>query len=154
MAKKIAQKNQELLLAQQRTELEKLKESIPLDTIRAAEDKLLAQCIEIAESSFDFASLGYNEKGELDEESLPFEWGLLSPQDKARKIRLARYACLPSSDVPYGVKAAFATMMGIIKSRSVEKSGTKVFNLEVSQFPAPAPLKETFDADFEVIDID
>lgn len=156
MAKKIAQKNQELLAAQQRTELNKLRETLPLDTLRAAEDKVLAQCIEIMEGSLDFAALGYTD-GQLDENQLPFEWGLLTPEQKARKIRLAQYGCLPSGEVPYGVKAAFATFTGAMKARATEKSGTKIFNLEVSTFPAPAPLnqaKEAIDAEYEVVELD
>lgn len=151
------EKNNELLLAQQRTELAKLRESIPTELIRAAEDKLLVNCLEIVESSLDFASLGFDSEGRIDEGQLPFEWGLLTPEQKARKIRLARYSCLPSKEVPHGVKIAHATLIGIIKSRAQEKTGTKIFNLEVSTFPAPAPLKpakESIDADFEVIDID
>ncbi len=151
------QKNTEMLLAQQKTELDKLRETLPIDTIRAAEDKLMAQCLDIVESSLDFAVLGFDSKGNVDEESLPLEWSLLSPVEKARKIRLAKYACLPSKDAPYGTRLAGEMLIGIIKSRAKEKSGTKIFNMEVSQFPAPAPLtpdKETIDADFEVIDLE
>jgi hypothetical protein len=157
MPKTTSQKNTALLLAQQRTELDKLRDTLPLETLRAAEDKLLVQCLDIVEGSLDFASLGFNANGELDEESLPFEWSLLSPHEKARKIRLAKYACLPSKEVPHGVKMAFDGLIGIIKARATEKSGTKVLNLEVSTFPAPAPLnqqKDAIDADFEVIDVD
>jgi hypothetical protein len=157
MAKKISQKNTEALLAQQRTELDNMRESLPMEMIRAAEDKLLYRCIDIVESSLDFASLGFTKTGDLDEDQLPLEWACLSPEDKARKIRLAKYACLPSSDVPYGTKAAFATATAIIKSRALEKSGTKVFNMEVSSFPAPSPLtqgKDVIDADYEVLDVD
>lgn len=157
MAKKIIQKNAELLVAQQATDLAQLRDSLPLDTIRAAEDKLLTQCLNIIESSLDFAALGFTASGELDPDSIPLEWNDLSDSEKARKIRLAKYSCLPTVDVPYGVKAAFATAMGIIKSRAVEKSGTKVFNMEVSTFPAPSPLtkdKDSIDADFEVIDVE
>lgn len=84
-------------------------------------------------------------------------WHLLSDDEKAKKIRLARYACLPSAEVPYGTKAAFATAMAIIKSRAQEKSGNKVFNMEVSVFPAPSPITQdraALDADFEVIDVE
>jgi hypothetical protein len=157
MSKKITQKNSEQLLAQQTTELAKLRETLPLDVIRAGEDKLLIQCLDIVESSLDFAELGFNAKGEVDEDLLPLEWSLLTPNEKARKIRLAKYNCLPSADVPHGVKMAHATLIGIIKARATEKSGTKILNLEVSQFPAPAPLKqekEAIDADFEVIDLE
>jgi hypothetical protein len=157
MSKKIAQKNTELLLAQQRTELDNLRQTIPLDTLRAAEDKLLAQCIETVEGLLDFSALGFDTKGQLDEGQLPFEWGLLTPEQKARKIRLAQYGCLPSGEIPHGAKMAHTALIGIIKARAQEKSGTKILNLEVSQFPAPAPLtqgKEALDADFDVIDID
>jgi hypothetical protein len=155
--RKISDKNTDLLVAQQRDELAKLRNTIPVELIRAAEDKLLVSCLEIVESSLDFASLGFNADGEVDEKHLPFEWGLLTPEQKARKIRLAKYACLPTQQIPHGVKLAHATLIGIIKSRATEKAGTKIFNLEVSTFPAPAPLtpqKEALDADFEVLDLD
>lgn len=154
MSKKIAQKNTELLIAQQRTELDKLRETLPLSAIRAAEDKLLVQCLETVEGLLDFSALGFDDKGELDPGQLPSAWEFLSTEEKARKIRLARYGCLPSSDIPHGAKIAHATAIGIIKARAQEKSGTKILNLEVSTFPAPAPLKESIDADFEVIDLE
>jgi hypothetical protein len=155
MGKKILQKNSEKLLLQQQTDLEQLRASLPLDTIRAAEDKLLTQCLDIVEGSLDFAALGFTDTGTLDEESIPFAWSQLTPDAKARKIRLAKYACLPSSDVPYGVKAAFEMAMGIIKARSQEKASTINFNLEVSSMPAPAPLHQaSIDADYEVIDVE
>lgn len=157
MAKKITQKNNEVLLKQQVTELEKLREQVPVDTIRAAEDKLLAQCLDIVEHSLDFAALGFDESGQLDEGQLPLEWGLLTPEVKARKIRLAKYACLPSANVPFGVKAAFASASAIIKSRAMENTGSRVFNMEVSLFPAPSPLTKddnAIDADYEVIDLE
>jgi|ERR1700752_2080287 hypothetical protein len=157
MAKKISQKNTQLLLTQQRTELEKLKETVPLATLRAAEDKLLAQCIETVEGLLDFSALGFDEHGRLDENQIPFEWQLLTDEQKARKIRLAKYGCMPSAEIPHGAKMAHATLVGIVKARATENSGTKVLNLEVSSFPAPAPLKQekdSIDADFEVVDID
>ncbi len=157
MGKTISQKNSEQLLLQQQSELAELKESVAIETVRAAEDKLLAQCLSIIEDSLDYAALGFTKTGEVDVEAIPFAWSQLTPDEKARKIRLARYACLPSSDVPYGTKAAFATATAIIKSRATEKSGTKVFNMEVSYFPPPAPLekpKDSIDADFEVIDLE
>lgn len=150
-------KNTSLLLAQQRTELEKLKresESLTGEALRAAEDRLLAQCIEITEGLMDFASLGFDPDGT---EQVPAAWTQLSLEEKARKIRLAKYGCLPSSDIPHGAKLAHATMIGIIKARAQEKSGSKVFNMEVSMFPAPAPLEkapDAIDTEFEVIDVD
>ncbi len=151
MPKKITQKNNEKLVAQQATELAKLRESLPLDTIRAAEDKLLAQCLDICEGSLDFASLGFDDKGG---EVIPQEWLDLPPDKKAQKIRLARYSCLPTAEVPYGVKAAFATMTAIIKARATENSGAKTFNMmEVSVMPAPASFTdESIDAEYEIVD--
>jgi len=157
LSKKIIQKNNEQILLQQKTELEKFRETLPAESLRAAEDKLLAQCMETVEGLLDFASLGYDESGQLDEDSLPKAWAALSLDEKARKIRLAKYGCLPSSDIPHGAKLAHATMIGIIKARAQEKSGNKVINLEVSTFPAPAPLtagSDAIDAEFEVVDLD
>ena len=156
MPKKVSQKNNELLIAQQRTELEKLRESMPADLLRAAEDKLLDQCIKTVEGILDFSALGFDETGKVDENQLPIEWSLLTPSEKARKIRLAKYGCLPSADIPHGAKMAHQTLVGIIKARATENSGTRILNLEVSTFPAPAPLApdKTLDAEFEVIDVD
>lgn len=155
MSKKITQKNNEKLVSQQATELAKLRETLPLDVIRAAEDKLLAQCLEICQGSLDFASLGFTTSGEVDEDALPVEWLMLNDQQKAQKIRLARYSCLPSADVPYGVKAAFATMTAIIKARATENSGHKTFNMEVSVMPAPTSFKdESIDAEYAIVDVD
>ncbi len=157
MAKSITQKNNEKLVKQSLTELEKLRDELPGDLLRAAEDRVLKQSLDTIEGLLDFSALGYDEKGQLDENQIPFEWGLLSDAEKARKIRLARYGCLSSADIPHGAKLAHATAMGIIKARAQEKSGTRILNLEVSSFPAPAPLerdKEALDADFEVIDVE
>lgn len=157
MGKTISQKNNEKLLKQSLTELDKLRDELPKDLLRAAEDRVLKQSLDIVEGLIDFSALGFDEKGQVDENQLPFEWSLLSDAEKARKIRLARYGCLPSADIPHGAKLAHATAMGIIKARAQEKGGTKVLNLEISSFPAPAPLerpKEALDADFEVIDVD
>ncbi len=157
MVKSITQKNNEKLVKQSLTELDKIRESLPADLLRAAEDRVLKQSLDTIEGLLDFSALGYDEKGQLDENQIPFEWGLLSDAEKARKIRLARYGCLSSADIPHGAKLAHATAMGIIKARAQEKSGTRILNLEVSSFPAPAPLErdnEAIDADFEVVDIE
>lgn len=157
MGKTTKQKNQVQLMLQQRQELEKTKASLSLESLRAAEDKLLHQCLGIVESSLDFASLGFDESGQVDETQLPAAWAFLSDEEKARKIRLAKYACLPTKDVPHGVKMANEMLIGIIRARAQENSGTKVLNLEVSTFPAPSPVTQdpdAIDADFEVIDIE
>lgn len=154
MGKSTQQRNTERLILQQKTELESLRETLPLEQLRAAEDKLLAQCLETMEGVLDFASLGFDSDGEA---QIPEAWSSLTVEEKARKIRLARYGCLPSADVPYGAKAAFNTAIGIIKSRATEKAGTKVLNIEVSAFPNPAPLKQdpnAIDTEFEVVDIE
>lgn len=157
MGKSSKQKNNEKLLAQQVTELEKLRETMPLDVVRAAEDALLKQSLGICEGALDFAELGFNVDGTVDEGSIPLEWHTLTDEQKARKIRLAKYGCLTSRDVPFGVKAAFQTATAIIKSRTLENVGSRVFNMEVSFFPAPAPLEQdpaAIDADYEVVDLD
>lgn len=150
-------KNQERILAQQTTELQKLKDSLPPDLLRAAEDKLMLSCLEIVEGHLDFAALGFTADGQIDEESIPLEWLQLPPEVKARKIRLARYGCMASRDIPHGAKMAHETLIGIIKARSKEKAGTKILNLEISTFPAPAPLEkkpDAIDAEFEVVDLE
>lgn len=157
MGKSTSQKNAEVLLKQSLTELQKAQESLPRDLIRAAEDRALAQSLDILEGLMDFSALGFDDKGQVNEDELPAEWAMLSDSEKARKIRLARYGMMSSADIPHGAKLAHATAMGIIKARAQEKSGTKVLNLEVSSFPAPASLeqeKDVLDAEFKVIDIE
>lgn len=157
MVKSRSDKNTEVILKQQLTELQKLRDTLPLDQIKAAEDRVLAQSLDILEGLMDFSLLGFDETGQVDERSIPFEWRLLSDHEKARKIRLARFGALPSADIPHGAKLAHATAMGIIKARAHEKSGPKTLNLEVSTFPTLAPLepeKDSIDAEFAVIDIE
>lgn len=156
MAKK-SSKTAETLLKQQVTELQSLRDSLPLDQIKAAEDRVLAQSLDILEGLMDFSLLGFDDQGQVDPNSVPFEWRLLSDHEKARKIRLARFGMLPSADIPHGAKLAHATAMGIIKARAHEKSGPKTLNLEVSTFPTLAPLeapKDAIDAEFTVIDVE
>lgn len=156
MAKK-SSKTAETLLKQQVTELQSLRDSLPLDQIKVAEDRVLAQSLEILEGLMDFSLLGFDEMGQVDPETVPFEWRLLSDSEKARKIRLAKFGMLSSADIPHGAKLAHATAMGIIKARAQEKSGPKTLNLEVSTFPTLAPLeapKDSIDAEFTVIDVE
>lgn len=157
MGKSKTQKNNEKLIVQQATDLEKLRESLPADALRAAEDKLLAQCLDIIAGSLDFAALGFNEDGTVDEGSVPISWEDLPLDVKARKIRLAKYGCLTTANVPHGVKMAQQTAIGIIKARHQDNTATRVFNMEVSLFPAPAPLTQdtnAIDADYQVIDLE
>jgi hypothetical protein len=157
MAKSVSQKNQETLLKQSLTELDKLREELPKDLIRAAEDRVLKQSLDVLEGVISFAELGFDEKGQVDENQIPFAWHELSDAEKAKKIRLARFGMMSTADIPHGAKLAHAAAIGIIKSRAQEKSGTRILNLEVSTFPQPAALdqsKEAIDADFEVIDLE
>lgn len=157
MARTKSAKNAEIILKQQATELQKLKDSLPLDLIKAAEDRVLAQSLDVLEGLVGFSELSFDETGQVDEKSIPFEWRLLPERELARKIRLARFGALPSADIPHGAKLAHASAMGIIKARAHEKSGAKTFNLEVSTFPSPAPLdqeKDSIDAEFAVIDVE
>lgn len=157
MAKTKNTKNAEVILKQQVTELQKLRDSLPLDQIKAAEDRVLAQSLDVLEGLVAFSELSFDETGQVDEKSIPFEWRLLPDRELARRIRLARFGTLSSADIPHGAKLAHASAMGIIKARAHEKSGAKTLNLEVSTFPALAPLeepKEAIDAEFAVIDVE
>ena len=132
-----------------------MKDTLPLESLRVAEDKLLVQCLDIVEGALNFSELGFG--GDSDDAVIPEAWKLLTPEQKARKIKLAQYGCLKSQDAPFGMKAAFATATAIIKARATENSGAKTLNLEVSTFPAPAPLKQdpnVIDAEFRIIEVD
>lgn len=157
MGKSNTQKNQEKLVKQQVTELAKLTDELPRDLLRAAEDRVLKQSLDVLEGVIGFAELGFDEKGQVDENQLPFEWLELSEAERRRRVRLARFGMMNTADIPHGAKMAHAAAVGIIKSRAQEKSGTRILNLELSTFPMPAPLEQqpdAIDADFEVIDIE
>ncbi len=157
MGKSNTQKNQEKLVKQQVTELAKLTDELPRDLLRAAEDRVLKQSLDVLEGVIGFAELGFDEKGQVDENQLPFEWLELSEAERKRRVRLARFGMMNTADIPHGAKMAHAAAVGIIKSRAQEKGGTRILNLEISTFPMPAPLEQqpdAIDADFEVIDVE
>lgn len=96
-----------------------------------------------------FAELGFDDDtGEVD--SIPFEWEGLPEEEKKKKIRLAKAGWMSSSDTPHGVKMAHATVLGIIKAKATEQTGTKILNIESITFPSPSQKPE----EFEVIDVD
>lgn len=143
-------KNQLSLQLAQAKELEAANAKISQEMLRSAEDKLFADSLAIVEASMEFAELGFDEQGQVDENDIPEEWRNLTKREREKRIRLAKANWMPSNEVPHGVKMAHATMMGIIKARSVEQSGTKILNIENASFPAPAPLK----GDFDIIEVD
>ncbi len=149
MTSKKEQQIQLSLLKDQQAQIEKLSKSSSLEAIKAAENKLFTDALEIVQPYMKFAELGFDEvSGEVD--SIPFEWEGLPEEEKKKKIRLAKAGWMNSSDTPHAVKMAHATILGIIKAKSQEQSGTKVLNIESITFPSPAQKPE----EFEVIDVD
>jgi hypothetical protein len=149
MTSKKEQQIQLSLLKDQQNQIEKLSKSSSLEAIKAAESKLFQDALEVIQPYMRFAELGFDdETGEVD--SIPFEWEGLPEEEKKKKIRLAKAGWMPSSDTPHGVKMAHATVLGIIKAKSQEASGTKVLNIESITFPSPSQKPE----EFEVIDVD
>jgi hypothetical protein len=143
------QKLQMSLLKEQKHEIEKLSKSNSLEAIKAAESKLFSDAIKVLEPYMQFGELGFdNETGEVN--SIPFEWEGLLEEDKQKRIRLAKAAWMNSAETPHGIKMAHATVLGIIKAKATEQSGTKVLNIESITFPSPAQPAEVF----EVIDIE
>jgi len=136
------------LLKDQKAEIEKLSKSSSLETIKAAEQQLFRDALQVIQPYMKFAELGFGEDGEVD--SVPFEWEGLPDAEKQKKIRLAKAGWMPSSDTPHAVKMAHATILGIIKAQATEQSGTKILNIESVSFPAPGQKGE----DYEVIDVE
>lgn len=151
MSKTIKKVNKhiESLVKAQRVELAEESKKISQDMLRAAEDKLFSDSLEIVECCLDFAELGFDENGQVDENSIPEEWKRMDVREKEKRLRLAKANWMPSSEVPHGVKMAHATMMGIIKARAHQESGARVLNIEHASFPSPAPLTQ-----YEVIEVD
>jgi hypothetical protein len=151
MSKQIKKTNKQLdgLVKAQRAELAVESKKISQEMLRAAEDKLFADCLSIVEGSLDFAELGFDENGQIDELSIPDEWKRLDIREKEKRLRLAKANWMPSAEVPHGIKMAHATMMGIIKARAQQESGTKILNIENASFPTPSPLTQ-----YEVIEVD
>lgn len=149
MTTKKEQQIQLSLLKDQQAQIEKLSKSSSLEAIKAAEEKLFSDALSIVQPYMKFAELGFDEvSGEVD--SIPFEWEGLPEEEKRKKIRLAKAGWMNSSDTPHAVKMAHATILGIIKAKATEQTGTKVLNIESITFPSPAQKPE----EFEVIDVD
>lgn len=149
MTTKKEQQIQLSLLKDQAAQIEKLSKSSSLELIKAAESELFADAIKVLQPYMKFAELGFDDDtGEVN--SIPFEWEGLPEEEKKKKIRLAKAGWMPSSDVPHGVKMAHATVLGIIKAKATEQSGSKVLNIESITFPSPAQESE----EFEVIDVE
>lgn len=149
MPNKNDQKAQLQLLKEQQTEIDKLSKSSAIESIKLAEDRLFTDALEIIQPYMKFAELGFDEQtGEVD--SIPFEWEGLPEEEKKKKIRLAKAGWMNSSDTPHAVKMAHATIIGIIKAKATEQSGSKTLNIESITFPSPAQKPE----EFEVIDVE
>jgi hypothetical protein len=151
VSKQIKKTNKQLegLVKTQRSELAEESKKVSQEMLRAAEDKLFSDCLEIVETSLDFAELGFDENGQVDESSIPDEWKRMTTREKEKRLRLAKANWMPSAEVPHGIKMAHATMMGIIKARAQQESGTKVLHIENASFPTPSPLTQ-----YEVLEVD
>jgi hypothetical protein len=137
------------LLKEQEQQIKQLSNANSLETLKVAENKLFTDALEIIQPYMKFAELGFDETtGEVD--SIPFEWEGLPEEEKKKKIRLAKAGWMNSSDTPHAVKLAHATIIGIIKAKATEQSGSKTLNIESITFPSPAQKPE----EFEVIDVE
>lgn len=134
----------------QKLEIAKLSKSSSFEALKAAEDRLLEDSLDIVQSIMGFADIGLDESGNPDDSQIPDAWKSLPREHLQRKIRLAKFGMLSSSDIPHGAKMAHATAIGIIKARATENSGTKILNIEAATFPAPS-LADT--NTYEVLDI-
>ena len=130
------------LIKQSKSQLEAIQKQTTRDTLLAIEDKLLDDSINIVNECNEFANLGFDESGNP---VIPESWEFLPPDIKEKRIRLAKANWMPSSDVPHGIKMAYATAMGIIKARATKESGNKSLNIETAVFPAPQSMDKPVD---------
>lgn len=140
-------KAQQELIVAQRTEIVKQSKTLNMELLKAAEDNILAESIAIVQGCLGFADLEFDDEGNP---QYPKEWDDLPEGEKNKRVRLAKFGCMPSGDFPHGGKLAHQTMVGIIKARATEQSGSKVLNIENATFPSPAPLVQ----DLEIIEVD
>lgn len=138
------------LLKQQVSQLQAMSKDVAAETLKTIEDEVLAESISIVKDCLNFADLGFDQE---DNPITPESWDALPFEEKERKLRLARATWMPAGDVPFGIKLAHASMMGIIKARATKESGTKTLNIEYASFPAPAPLAKKEYNDEDVIDV-
>jgi len=143
------QSEQLSLLKAHKAELVSMQKETTKDTLEAIENKLLEDSIAIISDCMSFADMGFDESGNP---ITPESWEWLSTDDKEKRMRLAKATWMTSADVPYGIKMAHATAMGIIKSRATKESGNKTLNIETAVFPAPQSLTKTEEED--VLEID
>jgi hypothetical protein len=121
-----------------------------MEMIKAVEDRLLENSLNIVEGLMGFADIGLDEHGNVDDSQIPDHWHDLPKEERDRKIRLAKFGMLNSSDIPHGAKLSHATAIGIIKARAQAETGTRILNIESATFPSPAPITTTY----EVLDIE
>jgi len=137
------------LLKEQEAAIKKLSNASSLETIKAAENQLFNDALQVIQPYMRFAELGFDEEsGEVD--SIPFDWEGLPEEEKKKKIRLAKAGWMNTSDTPHGVKMAHATVLGIIKAQATVQGGTKVLNIQSISFPSPAQKPD----EFETIDVE
>lgn len=138
------------LLKEHKAQLVALQKETTQDTLLAIEDKLLDDSISIVNECNEFANMGFDEGN--GQPIVPESWKYLEPDVLAKRVRLAKANWMPSSDVPHGIKMAYATAVSIIKSRALKESGGKSLHIENAVFPAPAPLGQA--NDLPVIDVE
>lgn len=148
MASKKIDKVQQDLFKQKQDEFMQLSKSVDIQSLQTLEDKILAESIEICQHVLNFADMGFEPDGT---EIVPDEWENLPLREKEKKIRICKAAWLPSGDAPYGLKAAHATMIAIIKARAARDSGTKVLNIQEAYFPSPSLNNSNV---LDVLDVD
>ncbi len=136
------------LLKTQSVQIQKISKSTNLDTIKAIEDEILMESVDVVKGCLGFADISFDDQ--TGDPIIPEEWESLPQREQDKKIRLAKFALMSSNEIPHGVKMAHQTMIGIIKARATQDSGTKVLNIENATFPSPSPLAK----DLEIIDVD
>jgi hypothetical protein len=110
--------------------------------IRAVEDEIYVESVTTVRDALRF--------NEIDHEwtEPPVEWvAELGEHEAKKRFRLARYGCMPGKDVPFGLKLAQDTLVGIAKARATEKAGPKTLNMIYVKISAPMP-------EFEEVEVD
>lgn len=105
--------------------------------LKRLEDELLLESLTTLRDAMAFRDI------EPDATEPPVEWRDLAPEERMKRLRVARMAHMPSKDAPVGLKLANNLAVGIIKARAQEKGGPKTLNVQVVRLEmAPAQYPE------------
>lgn len=113
----------------------KTDEQLAQDRLKSIEDGLLLQSFDVVSDVISFSEIS------PDAEEPPREWlASMTPEAALRKFRRVQAGWRTQSDAPIGVRVAKDTLLGILKTRSNEKTAPQL-NVQIVQLTA-SPVKQ------------